>query len=190
MKTTTYQPETGAPCSCKRGVQRDNCPTCEGTGQVIDFAAIRARKPVEPDDPSDYEIQARDFLKKWGIKFSVRKTNSGKCPLFCDDSKHIHGDEHRIKLVRHLTGKRLEFPFWNSLNDSQKGKEPTCYDVLACISSDLHCPETFEEFCSEYGDNTDSRKALALFRRCDSFGRKLRAFFDNEEMQADLQNIN
>src|SRR5438128_11130754 len=27
-----YQPKTGAPCSCKRGAQRDNCPTCEGTG--------------------------------------------------------------------------------------------------------------------------------------------------------------
>ena len=38
---TMYQPKTGAKCSCKRGVQRDNCPTCEGTGWVIDFAAIR-----------------------------------------------------------------------------------------------------------------------------------------------------
>jgi hypothetical protein len=38
-----YQPKTGAKCSCKRGVQRDNCPSCEGTGWVIDFAAIRAQ---------------------------------------------------------------------------------------------------------------------------------------------------
>ncbi len=38
-----YQPKTGAKCSCKRGVQRDNCPACEGTGFCIDFAAIRAR---------------------------------------------------------------------------------------------------------------------------------------------------
>jgi hypothetical protein len=37
-----YQPKTGAKCSCKRGQQRDNCPNCEGTGQVIDFVAIRA----------------------------------------------------------------------------------------------------------------------------------------------------
>ena len=39
----SYQPKTGQPCSCRRGVQRDNCPACEGTGQRIDFAAIRAR---------------------------------------------------------------------------------------------------------------------------------------------------
>lgn len=35
------QPKLG-PCSCRRGMERDNCPSCEGTGQRIDFAAIRA----------------------------------------------------------------------------------------------------------------------------------------------------
>jgi hypothetical protein len=33
-------PKTGAKCGCKRGIQRDNCPNCEGTGLVIDFRAI------------------------------------------------------------------------------------------------------------------------------------------------------
>ncbi len=42
-KNIEYQPKTGTKCSCKRGVQRDNCPACEGTGFCIDFAAIRAR---------------------------------------------------------------------------------------------------------------------------------------------------
>lgn len=37
-------PKTGQPCACKPGVQRDNCPACEGTGQVVDFGAIRARR--------------------------------------------------------------------------------------------------------------------------------------------------
>jgi RecJ-like exonuclease len=35
-----YQPTLG-PCACKRGMERDNCPACEGTGKRIDFAAIR-----------------------------------------------------------------------------------------------------------------------------------------------------
>jgi len=41
--TAEYQPKTGVKCSCKPGQQRDNCPNCEGTGMVIDFAAIRNR---------------------------------------------------------------------------------------------------------------------------------------------------
>lgn len=41
------QPKTGVKCSCRRGIERDNCPSCEGTGWVIDFAAIRARVKAE-----------------------------------------------------------------------------------------------------------------------------------------------
>ena len=39
-----YSPKTGARCSCRPGVQRDNCPRCEGTGWVIDFKKIHERK--------------------------------------------------------------------------------------------------------------------------------------------------
>jgi hypothetical protein len=138
---------------------------------------------------TDYELQAKEFLSRWGIEFKVTATDSGKCPLFCD-GKHIHGDEHRVILSRAMTGKRLEFPFWNSLNDSQTRKLPTAYDVLACCGSDLSCPDTFEEFCAEYGYDQDSRKASATFKVCSAFGAKLRAFFDSEEMQTDLQTIN
>lgn len=35
-----YQPNTGLPCSCKRGRERDNCPACKGTGWQINFRAI------------------------------------------------------------------------------------------------------------------------------------------------------
>lgn len=38
-----YQPKTGQICHCRPGRERDNCPDCEGTGQRIDFRAIRAR---------------------------------------------------------------------------------------------------------------------------------------------------
>lgn len=41
-------PPTLGPCTCKRGQQRDNCPQCEGTGQRIDFAALRARNAAPP----------------------------------------------------------------------------------------------------------------------------------------------
>jgi hypothetical protein len=52
---SAYQPKTGARCGCKPGIERDNCPNCEGTGQVIDFAAIRASRSepqtFEPTEP-------------------------------------------------------------------------------------------------------------------------------------------
>jgi hypothetical protein len=41
-----YQPKTGEKCHCRRGIERDNCPACEGTGWLVDFAAIRRRAKI------------------------------------------------------------------------------------------------------------------------------------------------
>jgi hypothetical protein len=57
-KEALYQPKTGEPCSCKPGIARDNCPSCEGTGQKVDFKKIR-EMPLEEkkaDGPSASEI--------------------------------------------------------------------------------------------------------------------------------------
>ena len=43
---SAYRPKTGQPCSCRCGIERDNCPMCEGTGQRIDFVKIRAQAPI------------------------------------------------------------------------------------------------------------------------------------------------
>lgn len=32
----------GTRCNCRPGIERDNCPACEGTGTRIDFHALRA----------------------------------------------------------------------------------------------------------------------------------------------------
>ena len=39
---------TGSPCFCRLGLERDNCPNCEGTGGVIDWVAFR-RLPLLVD---------------------------------------------------------------------------------------------------------------------------------------------
>ena len=41
-------PKTGHACTCKCGVQRDNCSNCEGTGRAIDWRAFHAAKPSTP----------------------------------------------------------------------------------------------------------------------------------------------
>lgn len=59
-----YQPKTGARCSCRPGVQRDNCSACEGTGHCIDFKRIRNAPPLVPviinRDPRGYALKIDD----------------------------------------------------------------------------------------------------------------------------------
>lgn len=45
---SAYSPKTGAKCTCRPGVQRDNCPRCEGSGWVIDFKKIHERRKENP----------------------------------------------------------------------------------------------------------------------------------------------
>lgn len=58
-----YQPKTGARCTCRPGIARDNCAACEGTGRKIDFAAIRNRPALVPvfinRDPRGYALKIK-----------------------------------------------------------------------------------------------------------------------------------
>jgi hypothetical protein len=133
---------------------------------------------------SEYQVQAQKFLDQFGLKF--RATFRGdRCPPWCGEDGHgcIHGDRYRVTISR-KTGGRVSFDFWNSQKDMQEGKSPTACDALACISSDATCPDNFEDFCAEYGYETDSRKAETLFRRVSKFAARLQAFFTSDELEA------
>lgn len=84
----SYQPKTGAQCSCKRGVQRDNCPACEGTGWVIDFAAIR-RRVAEPTPV------VRHTPAPWRLHRSSIKSAAGATIARVVEGWGASGDEAR-----------------------------------------------------------------------------------------------
>jgi len=54
-----------------------------------------------------------------------------------------------------------------SMGSGHHGKEPELYDVLDCLASDAAGYEnarSFEEWCGEYGYDTDSRKAERTYK--------------------------
>lgn len=56
-------------------------------------------------------------------------------------------------------------------------KAPSAADVLYCLCADASAlDEGFEDWCSNFGYDTDSRKALDTFLACQSVGRKVRTF--------------
>jgi len=137
-----------------------------------------------------YQEQAQAFLDRFGIQFQA--TELGNIAPPWADKGQPHGLKYKVTLSRGDKGvnyQEVSFPFWNSQKAKEEGEEPTPYDVLACVSSDIYCPDTFEEFCSEYGYDTDSRKAEATFKRCNEFAQKLRGFFASEEEREALSEI-
>jgi hypothetical protein len=49
--------------------------------------------------------------------------------------------------------------------------DPILSDVLESLESDSSVPDTFEEFCSEFGYDVDSRKAESMFKACKKIAR-------------------
>ena len=146
---------------------------------------------------SQYNQQAETFLTSNGIKFRATLSDTKTSAW---SIKGEHGHHYRVTLSKpaqhsafrglaKLAGKRVVFNFWSSIADAEKGLLTVRpYDVLACISSDAYTPETFKDWCSEFGDSSDSIKALQTFRRCSAFAKRLRDFFTEAELEQ-LQEI-
>lgn len=132
---------------------------------------------------SAYEAQANAFLAKYGIKFAAAHKGEKEPPW---SQGKDYGDHFRVTLKR--PGKSISFDFWGSVNDRDNGKRPTAYDVLAYISGDYHCPDTFEDFCSQEYGYDPGRKAEQTFKACQAMTKKLHQFFSEDEAR-DLSEI-
>ncbi len=106
---------------------------------------------------SEYDDQAEKFMEETGTTMDVRWVDTAK--YFPDDEQER--DIYEIKLSRGL-GRSYKFRFGQSLNKTGTGQEPSEYDVFSCLTK--YDPGTFDEFCSECGYDTDSRRALAAYK--------------------------
>lgn len=139
---------------------------------------------------NQYDQQAADFLTKHGITFSFKLSNT-KVPSWDENRQCNHF------VVTFKRGKkRMSFDFFDSINNFQNGvTELRAYDALTCCSLELYCPDSYEEYCSDYhyGDAFDvytgEKKHLKTFHAFKKMSDKLQKFFDNEEMREDLEEI-
>lgn len=167
---------------------------------------------------TEYDIQAKTFLEKADTLFKIEKSNIQDCPKWgkcepylmkfdmmstatlwnCKKLEHNHGIKYDVIISRN--NYEFKFPFWSSLADSYRrdlksGRDlkpliPTAYDVLACLSSniDTHI-QTFDEFCSNLGYDTDSIKAKETYDLCCDESRKMSRIWNDEELDQ-LREIN
>jgi len=75
-------------------------------------------------------------------------------------------DAHPYKVVLRYHGRQLTVPFFTG---SGWTREPSASDVLECLVSDassVDCAQSFEEWASDLGYDTDSRKAEETYKNC------------------------
>lgn len=117
---------------------------------------------------SEYDLQAEAWADKYNVKMTA--TFIGYRKFFVDDkdSRNVYSITLTRFIQRYHSGPDLNrcmtFDFGASLNDTRDEASPTLYDVIACIEKGE--PEPFESWCSNYGFDTDSRKALHTYVAC------------------------
>lgn len=83
-------------------------------------------------------------------------------------------DMHPYKVTLRYQGRRLTVPFFMG---SAHTSEPTAADVLSCLCSDaagIENAASFDDWCAEYGYDTDSRKAERTYKACEAIATKVR----------------
>jgi len=101
-----------------------------------------------------YEQTAQNFANRIGLKIKIGAPTYGR---------HF-GDDDQERFIFPVTllrgGKSYRLKFGQSLR--ARNTPPTAYDILACLTK--YDPETFENFCANYGYDTDSRKAEKVYK--------------------------
>lgn len=135
---------------------------------------------------NEYEQQAINFLKECNATLTVNFSHIGKNELWDDKDLReiyhftittplgsytslfydsVHNYQQKLKAEKVLK----EHAWFRDMENHQqaikaKNHVPNAYDILACL--DGYMPSTFEEFCWEYGYNTDSIRALKTYMEC------------------------
>lgn len=108
----------------------------------------------EPQTTAEYELQGKQFLEETGTTMEVGEPEFGL--HFDDDEK----PRYRFPVTFKRGKKRFTLTFGQSY--AAGDKTPTAYDVLSCLTKSD--PGTFEDFCSEFGYDSDSRKVERIYK--------------------------
>jgi hypothetical protein len=159
---------------------------CESIGLEIKATFVRNGKYFDYDKETR-DIYAVSFIginrkgRDFDIQFGQSIAHSGAWICKDKNKKFEKTFSDKRDAVAHYSKYHTS---WPEKNKAQRS--PTAYDVLVCITK--YDPGTFEEFCSEFGCDTDSRKAEKTYNAvCDEW-RKVRSFFKDSEIEQ-LQEI-
>lgn len=161
----------------------------------------------------DYEKQAQDFLDSTATTFKAKYSHTGfyfdgdthkrdiynitltrgeRCFTFTFGNSLVNSGEYRVKYNIHphlRAGQPVSAKVYKQWRLQERGafdknpdySTPTPYDVLACLTK--YDPGTFEDFCSEFGYDVDSRKAEGTYKAVVDEYRNLKMLYSDAELK-------
>jgi hypothetical protein len=118
-------------------------------------------------------ITIAEFVKTYHIRMTAMRAQSN--PNMPDSSSMNHW-----KCILRRPSHTLTVFF--SMGLGHNGKEPAAEDVLDCLASNAASIDNargFEDWCADFGYDTDSRKAENTFKTCEHQASRLKTFLES-----------
>jgi len=135
---------------------------------------------VDDDNKDEKEEQLRNLIKEISISISLNKREVLAKECGISEMIGIHN-------VYNITIKRddneISFKYYDSDDNTRKKNKPDVYSLLCSCKNEYSCPNIFDDFCREYGYDSDSRKMEKLWKLCLAQSAKLKQIFNDEEIQ-------
>lgn len=128
---------------------------------------------------SELRDNAKEICKKHGITMKVGEPVYDY-PVWDEEYPH-----YIFPVTLRKDGKSMRIHFGQSL--AKGSTPPDEYDIIACLTKDD--PGSFENFCSDFGYDTDSRRAEKTYKAVKAEWKKMLRVFGDGECLDDLREI-
>lgn len=149
------------------------------------FEFVRNGKYFDDDKQSRdiYKITLKRKSRKYSFEYGQSIMNSqyyqdkipGRTYSLCGGART--GNVKILDISKYASG----FSVQNPQIKLVKGKEPDLYSVLCCLTK--YDPGTFENFCSDFGYDEDSRKAEKTYHAVVDEWKNMQALFTDNELE-------
>ena len=154
------------------------------TGATIDIQYLKHAKHFEDDKEARdiYTVTIKRGTRSYTFNFGNSINDSGfyytkGAQKIAIDRKYLDSP-NLVSII-----KQSDWDFMNNGKSDKihKPKAPTAYSVLACLQK--YEVGEFEDFCSEFGYDTDSRKAEKVYNAVKDEYTQLCTIFSDEEIE-------
>ena len=129
----------------------------------------------------DYNKEIIKILNKSGIEIDIVYITKSYTNW---DKDKLH---NQYKVVLKRGNKQMQFDFWDCLYNTQNNIKPSTYDVIACL--EWYNIYDFEDFCLDFGYNTDSIKAFEIYKTCQKQQKELFELIPEEKIREEIKEI-
>ena len=129
------------------------------------------------------EAAINDYLISLRVSFTVNYVGE----VYKDDWNGQLCDQWRVSFTDKIDNRRMSTSFFTGIGSRKDGKpeKPKAASVLHSLLMDTYAIDSsFEDWCSDYGYDTDSIKALKTYKACRSIGERMVRVFSTDTIDA------